>query len=92
MLELGTGSGYQTAILAELAEHVVTVERVPELAESAAERLRRIGLPQHRGARGREGSLGWPERGAVRRDPGHGGSAARAAGARRPACAAAAGW
>ena len=43
VLEIGTGSGYQTAILARLADRVVTVERVPELAESAAERFRRLG-------------------------------------------------
>ena len=43
ILEIGTGSGYQTAILAELGDRVVTVERVPELAESAAERFRRLG-------------------------------------------------
>jgi protein-L-isoaspartate(D-aspartate) O-methyltransferase len=35
VLELGTGSGYQTAILAELARHVVTVERLPELADAS---------------------------------------------------------
>jgi len=43
ILELGTGSGYQTAILAELAGYVITVERVPQLAESAREVLHRLG-------------------------------------------------
>lgn len=43
VLELGTGSGYQTAILAELAREVVSVERVPELAESAREVLDKLG-------------------------------------------------
>ena len=43
VLELGTGSGYQTAILAELAGHVVTVERVPELAASARKVLEKLG-------------------------------------------------
>ncbi|HEY97294.1 MAG TPA: protein-L-isoaspartate(D-aspartate) O-methyltransferase [Dehalococcoidia bacterium] len=43
VLELGTGSGYQTAILAELAREVVSVERVPELAESAKEVLDKLG-------------------------------------------------
>jgi len=43
VLEIGTGSGYQTAVLAELAKEIVTVERVPELAETAAERFRRLG-------------------------------------------------
>ena len=39
ILEVGTGSGYQTAVLAELAAHVYTVERIPALAEQARERL-----------------------------------------------------
>ncbi len=42
VLEIGTGSGYQTAILAELATHVVTVERVPELVREVAERFARL--------------------------------------------------
>ena len=43
VLEVGTGSGYQAALLAELAASVVTVERVPELAEQASRRLRELG-------------------------------------------------
>jgi len=43
VLEVGTGSGYQTAILAELADRVISVERVPQLADEAAERLKRLG-------------------------------------------------
>jgi protein-L-isoaspartate(D-aspartate) O-methyltransferase len=43
VLEVGTGSGYQTAILAELAEKVISVERVPELAESARKTLANMG-------------------------------------------------
>ena len=43
VLEIGTGSGYQAAVLSLLARHVVTVERVPDLAETAAARLRRLG-------------------------------------------------
>lgn len=43
VLEIGTGSGYQTAILAELAMQVVTVERLPELAESARKVLDSLG-------------------------------------------------
>jgi protein-L-isoaspartate(D-aspartate) O-methyltransferase len=60
VLEIGTGSGYQTAILAELADSVITVERVPELAESAAERFRRLGytnITVHVAGP----KLGWPE-------------------------------
>jgi protein-L-isoaspartate(D-aspartate) O-methyltransferase len=44
VLEIGTGSGYQTAILARLAAEVYTVERIPELLVTAEARLRRIGL------------------------------------------------
>jgi protein-L-isoaspartate(D-aspartate) O-methyltransferase len=43
VLELGTGSGYQTAIIAELVSRVVTVERIPALAESAEGTLRQLG-------------------------------------------------
>jgi len=43
VLELGTGSGYEAAILAELAEQVITVERVPELAASARQVLQKLG-------------------------------------------------
>jgi protein-L-isoaspartate(D-aspartate) O-methyltransferase len=43
VLEVGSGSGYQTAILAELAGHVFTVERVPELAEGARQVLEKLG-------------------------------------------------
>lgn len=43
VLEVGTGSGYQTAILAELARKVITVERVPALAESASKTLDNLG-------------------------------------------------
>ncbi|MDI6857028.1 MAG: protein-L-isoaspartate(D-aspartate) O-methyltransferase [Dehalococcoidia bacterium] len=60
VLEVGTGSGYQAAILAELAREVVTVERMAELAESAAQRLRELGygnVSVHVNERG----LGWPE-------------------------------
>ena len=42
-LEIGTGSGYQAAVLAELADDVVTVERVPELADEARRTLDRAG-------------------------------------------------
>jgi len=43
VLEVGTGSGYQTAILAELARWVVSVERIPQLAESARAVLEKLG-------------------------------------------------
>jgi len=58
VLEIGTGSGYAAAVLASLAREVVTVERIPELALSAAERLARLGFHNvhvHQG----DGTLGW---------------------------------
>lgn len=44
VLEIGTGSGYQAAVLSKLANHVYTVERHPELARQAVETLSRLGL------------------------------------------------
>jgi protein-L-isoaspartate(D-aspartate) O-methyltransferase len=60
VLELGTGSGYEAAILAELAQKVVTVECIPELAESAKQILDKLGysnIEVHVAGR----TLGWPE-------------------------------
>jgi protein-L-isoaspartate(D-aspartate) O-methyltransferase len=60
VLEIGTGSGYAAAILALLAKEVVGVERLPELASAASERLRILGygnVAVHCG----DGTLGWPE-------------------------------
>ncbi len=59
-LEVGTGSGYQAAVLARLCRHIVTVELEPALAESAAATLRRLGFDNLEVAVG-DGSLGWPE-------------------------------
>lgn len=61
VLEIGTGSGYQTAILAELAAEVVSVERYPELSEQAASALRALGYRNVTLAVG-DGTLGWPSR------------------------------
>jgi protein-L-isoaspartate(D-aspartate) O-methyltransferase len=60
VLEIGTGSGYQAAILAELAGEVFSIEVVPELASQAASRLARLGYRnvQVRTGNGRDG---WPE-------------------------------
>ena len=58
VLEVGTGSGYQTAILAELARLVVTVERLPALAETARGTLDRLGY-KNVGVRLAEPTLGW---------------------------------
>lgn len=60
VLEIGTGSGYQTAILAELAGHVVTVERHAELAATAARTLAELGYDNVEVVVG-DGSLGWPD-------------------------------
>jgi protein-L-isoaspartate(D-aspartate) O-methyltransferase len=60
VLELGTGSGYEAAILAELAQKVVTVECIPELAESAKQVLDKLGysnIEVHVAGK----TLGWPE-------------------------------
>jgi protein-L-isoaspartate(D-aspartate) O-methyltransferase len=60
VLELGTGSGYEAAILAELAQKVVTVECIPELAEVARQVLDKLGYSNieiHIASR----TLGWPE-------------------------------
>ena len=43
VLEIGTGSGYQAAVLAELAGRVITVERIPQMAKTASERLLKLG-------------------------------------------------
>lgn len=60
VLEIGTGSGYQAAILGRLAAKVVTVERFPDLAEKAAETLRELGITNVDVHLARE-SLGWPQ-------------------------------
>jgi protein-L-isoaspartate(D-aspartate) O-methyltransferase len=59
-LEIGTGSGYQAAVLAELADDVVTVERVPELADEARRTLERAGYGRV-DVRVGDGTLGVPE-------------------------------
>jgi protein-L-isoaspartate(D-aspartate) O-methyltransferase len=61
VLDVGTGSGYQAAVLAELAAEVVTVERVPELAELARETLAAAGYDRV-DVRVGDGTLGVPER------------------------------
>ena len=60
ILEVGTGSGYQLAILAELALEVYSVERLPELAAGALRRLEPLGFLNVHISPG-NGSLGWPE-------------------------------
>jgi protein-L-isoaspartate(D-aspartate) O-methyltransferase len=62
VLEVGTGSGYQAAVLAELAGEVYTIELLPALAESARARLERLGYRNVHVKAG-DGYLGWPEKG-----------------------------
>jgi protein-L-isoaspartate(D-aspartate) O-methyltransferase len=59
-LEIGTGSGYQTAILAKLCRAVYTIERLPALNRGAQEVLGRLGFANVRFRVG-DGTLGWPE-------------------------------
>ncbi len=59
VLEVGTGSGYQTAVLAEIAQHVVSIERIKELAEKAEQRLMNLGYTNIKIVCG-DGSLGYP--------------------------------
>ncbi len=60
VLEIGTGSGYQAAVLAEMAKHVFTIEIIPELAESAEKVLDEIGY-KNITVRAGDGYKGWPE-------------------------------
>jgi len=60
VLEIGAGSGYQAAVLAELAREVVTIEKNGSLAESARARLAALGYHNIRVEIG-DGTLGWPE-------------------------------
>jgi protein-L-isoaspartate(D-aspartate) O-methyltransferase len=59
VLEIGTGSGYQAAILAELAGQVFTIEIVPELAKRATATLQRLGYKNVKVMAG-DGYRGWP--------------------------------
>jgi protein-L-isoaspartate(D-aspartate) O-methyltransferase len=61
VLEIGTGSGYQAAVLAELAREVLTIEIVPELADRARQALADGGYRNVQVRTG-NGYLGWPER------------------------------
>lgn len=60
VLEIGTGSGYQTAILAEICAEVYTVEKYPELLEGAKSLISRLGYANVT-ARTGDGTMGWPE-------------------------------
>jgi protein-L-isoaspartate(D-aspartate) O-methyltransferase len=60
VLEIGTGSGYQAAVLAELANHIFTIEIIPELAESSEKVLIELGY-ENITVRTGDGYMGWPE-------------------------------
>jgi protein-L-isoaspartate(D-aspartate) O-methyltransferase len=60
VLEIGTGSGYQAAVLAKIAKEVFTIEIVPELAARAARTLRELGYGNVH-TRAGDGYAGWPE-------------------------------
>jgi len=60
VLEIGTGSGYQAAVLSVLAGKVYTIERIAELAVGAGERLKNLGYTNVRVRHG-DGFSGWPE-------------------------------
>jgi len=60
VLEIGTGSGYQAAVLAELAGDVFSIEIVPQLADRAKETLRQLGYKNVQ-VRAGNGYAGWPE-------------------------------
>ncbi len=61
VLEIGTGSGYSAAVLSHLADHVVSIERLPALGEGARERLAELGIGNVEVIVG-DGSRGYPER------------------------------
>jgi protein-L-isoaspartate(D-aspartate) O-methyltransferase len=61
VLEIGTGSGYQAAVLGELTREVYTIEIVPQLADRARDTLAALGY-RHVHVRTGDGYLGWPER------------------------------
>ena len=72
VLEIGTGSGYQAAVLAALVPQVFTVERIEELLRQARRRFRQLGITNLR-SRYDDGKLGWADEGAVRCGDPHGG-------------------
>ncbi len=62
VLEVGTGSGYQTAILAQMATRVFSVERIKALLEKARDRLRALNL-RNVMIKHADGGMGWPDKG-----------------------------
>jgi protein-L-isoaspartate(D-aspartate) O-methyltransferase len=62
VLEVGTGSGYQTVVLAQLVSQVYSVERIKHLQDKARERIKKLGLTNVH-LRHADGGFGWPEMG-----------------------------
>ena len=62
VLEVGTGSGYQAAVLAQLVEKINTVERIAGLLEKATARFKMLGL-RNIMSKHADGGMGWPEKG-----------------------------
>jgi protein-L-isoaspartate(D-aspartate) O-methyltransferase len=62
VLEVGTGSGYQTVVLAQLVPQVYSVERIKPLQDKARERIKQLGLTNVH-LRHADGGFGWPEKG-----------------------------
>ncbi|WP_407656704.1 protein-L-isoaspartate(D-aspartate) O-methyltransferase [Marinobacter antarcticus] len=62
VLELGTGSGYQTAVLSQLFDQIYSVERIKPLQDRARERLRQLNI-RNVMLKHADGGMGWPERG-----------------------------
>ena len=62
VLEIGTGSGYQAAVLAEIVQEVYSIEIVPELGKAAAARLKKLGYNKVN-VKVSDGYFGWPEHG-----------------------------
>lgn len=60
VLEVGTGSGYQAAILSQVVEEVFSVERIEELSRSARRKFREVGIRNVR-AKHADGNIGWPQ-------------------------------
>ena len=62
VLEIGTGSGYQAAVLAEVVKEVYTIEIIPDLGKAASARLQKLGY-NNVNVKITDGYFGWPERG-----------------------------
>jgi len=62
VLELGTGSGYQTAVLSQLFDNIYSVERIKPLQDRARDRLRQLNI-RNVMLKHADGGMGWPERG-----------------------------